>query len=580
MIKNFFSRTGIPIRVNSPQECPENVCVVFVSLGSPIFNESYFKALELAAINAGASGLLIVLLDELEVVNWRLLYGHDIQSQGDHIPRDYVAERCIRVEAAASVVSKVRLYFLRYSQWRERCSLLLKTLDHFKSIVLSERPLFSLITNETYRNLTPRLRRLGVQNRRHPLVEDLSQYLIDEIAAKLVLNRLCNISCEFAPKSDRELFRRVMANKEVAALTEMDAIFPLKIIDSCGGLGGLKVNGLEFSYQARSRGESFTLGPLNFSAAAGEILGVYGPSGCGKTTLLRLIAGHLKLSRGNVRVGMEDITSKTPGQRSVITVFQEMALFDHLTVAGNIAYGLRRAMKGSSKRTKDLTDIYMRRFEIDQFSKKKPRDISGGERQRTAIARSLIVEPSVLLFDEPTSNLDRGRIETLALWLQSIVQGQNTPTVVIVSHDRDFLFTLCDRVLVLDKGLVVADARPLDYICQPQSLRAAQILGTHGWVCRRNSRTGESSSKTYLVPPDGVAHGDLNSEISQPILVTVKWEGGLFRGDQRLVRLRVVGDEYSGVLFVPEDLGISREGNSNTSRSVYVNLNRCSAIET
>ncbi len=192
---------------------------------------------------------------------------------------------------------------------------------------------------------------------------------------------------------------------------------------------------------------------VSFSVASGEMLGILGHSGCGKSTLLRMIAGLLQSDRGKAVIGGEDITALAPGKRGVGMVFQEPTLFPHIRVADNVGYGL--VSRGMGRREAGRrAEALLERFGLGGFGRRWPDSLSGGEKQRAAIARTLAVEPLAVLFDEPLSSLDLHLRKRLR---EEIRQSQRELgfTGIIVSHDIEEIREVSDSVLVMKKGAVI-----------------------------------------------------------------------------------------------------------------------------
>ncbi len=218
---------------------------------------------------------------------------------------------------------------------------------------------------------------------------------------------------------------------------------------------------------------------LSLDVQAGELLALLGPSGSGKTTLLRIIAGLDHPDSGRIIFGGEDATGLPVQQRAVGFVFQHYALFKHLTVADNIAYGLnarerkRRPPKAEIKnRVGNLLDL----VKLSGFASRYPSQLSGGQRQRVALARALAVEPRVLLLDEPFGALDAQVRKDLRRWLREI-HDRTGQTTIFVTHDQDEALELSDRVAVLDKGRLQQVGTPDEVQEQPVSPTVLKFLG-------------------------------------------------------------------------------------------------------
>jgi ABC-type Fe3+/spermidine/putrescine transport system ATPase subunit len=200
---------------------------------------------------------------------------------------------------------------------------------------------------------------------------------------------------------------------------------------------------------------------VSFSAHQGEFITVLGPSGCGKTTLLRLIAGLDEADGGSVYVDGIDILRLKPEKRGIGFVFQDLALFPHLSVQENVAYGLR--VQGySGKELHQAVELALQNVNLAGFGKRRVQTLSGGERQRVAIARSLAPKPRLLLLDEPLSSLDAPLRKRMALELREMVQNGGV-TALHVTHDQAEAFSLSDRILVMNQGRIEASGTPDDF---------------------------------------------------------------------------------------------------------------------
>jgi putative spermidine/putrescine transport system ATP-binding protein len=205
------------------------------------------------------------------------------------------------------------------------------------------------------------------------------------------------------------------------------------------------------------------------------MIALLGSSGCGKTTLLRSIAGFVIPDEGTISVGGQDITRLPPEKRETAMMFQSYALWPHMTVAGNIAYGLRmRGWKADRIATR-VADM-LKLLQLDGFTERKVTQLSGGQRQRVALGRALAVDPHLLLLDEPMSNLDyKVRVE-LRHELRAL-QRRIGITAVYVTHDREEALTLADRIAVIDAGRIVQLGTPEEIFHRPQSAFVAGFMG-------------------------------------------------------------------------------------------------------
>jgi ABC-type Fe3+/spermidine/putrescine transport system ATPase subunit len=199
----------------------------------------------------------------------------------------------------------------------------------------------------------------------------------------------------------------------------------------------------------------------------GEVMTLLGPSGCGKTTLLRVIAGLVSPDAGSISIGGRDVTWVPANRRQVGMVFQHYALFPHMTVFGNVAYGLRvrRARREEiGRRVRAALAL----VELDPLAERWPGQLSGGQQQRVALARALILEPQVLLLDEPFGALDAKLREAMQIDLKKLVQRLGI-TTVFVTHDQDEAFTLSDRIAVMEAGRITQMGSPLEIYDRPAS---------------------------------------------------------------------------------------------------------------
>ena len=229
---------------------------------------------------------------------------------------------------------------------------------------------------------------------------------------------------------------------------------------------------------AKRYGAVAALRGVSLDFPAGRLTAVLGPSGCGKTTLLRAIAGFLTLDEGRVRFGDDDVTALPPQRRGTAMVFQSYALWPHMTVFDNVAYGLRlkrvaRPEIGARVRAAlALVEI----GDVETVARRKPAALSGGQQQRVALARALVVEPRVLLLDEPLSNLDAKVRQRLRVEIRRL-QRRVGITTVYVTHDQEEALAIADRVVLMSAGRVVQAGSPQDLYLTPATEFAADFLG-------------------------------------------------------------------------------------------------------
>ena len=232
---------------------------------------------------------------------------------------------------------------------------------------------------------------------------------------------------------------------------------------------------VELDAVGRDFGSFTALHDIDLQIAAGEFAALLGPSGCGKTTTLRLIAGFDSPSRGRIRIGGRDVTDLPPNRRKLGMVFQNYALFPHMTVAENIGFGLKMAGMGRSDieaRVRRMLDM----IHLGQHGDRMPAQLSGGQQQRVAIARSLVTEPAVLLLDEPMGALDKNLRHTMQTELRQMQRDFHI-TTILVTHDQDEALTMSDKVVVMESGHIRQVGSPEDVYDRPSSGFVANFLG-------------------------------------------------------------------------------------------------------
>lgn len=230
----------------------------------------------------------------------------------------------------------------------------------------------------------------------------------------------------------------------------------------------------------RSHTEVVAVNSFNFEIPDGELVGLLGPSGCGKSTTLNMICGLEKPTEGQIFFGEQDVTALAPENRGVGMVFQNYALYPHLTVRQNIAFPLQN-FKGKDKLSKEeinkRVEDAARMVQIEGLLERKPKELSGGQQQRVAIARALVKMPDVLLLDEPLSNLDaRLRLQTREEIRR--IQKKTGITTVFVTHDQEEAMSISDRIVVMKEGVVQQTGRPQAVYDDPANLFVAKFLGT------------------------------------------------------------------------------------------------------
>jgi putative spermidine/putrescine transport system ATP-binding protein len=215
---------------------------------------------------------------------------------------------------------------------------------------------------------------------------------------------------------------------------------------------------------------------INLDIAGGELVALLGPSGCGKSTLLRIISGFVRQSAGRVLFDDTVADPLTPAARGVGIVFQNYALFPHMTISENVAYGLE-ARKWPRERIAKRVAEMLELVHMSEFSRRKPRELSGGQQQRVALARCLAIDPKVLLLDEPFGALDKNLRLDMQIEVKRL-QRQSGITTILVTHDQEEALSMADRVAVMSRGRIEQVSTPTEIYDQPQTLFVNEFVGT------------------------------------------------------------------------------------------------------
>ncbi|MDO4303529.1 MAG: ABC transporter ATP-binding protein [Bacillota bacterium] len=285
---------------------------------------------------------------------------------------------------------------------------------------------------------------------------------------------------------------------------------------------------------------------FTFEIPDGKLIGLLGPSGCGKSTTLNLISGLLKPTSGKIFFGEDDVTDLPPENRGIGLVFQNYALYPHLTVKQNILFPLQN-LKGKDKLSKQemLEKAYTaaRLVQIDELMDRKPGELSGGQQQRVAIARALVKMPRVLLLDEPLSNLDaRLRLQTREEIRR--IQRETRITTIFVTHDQEEAMSISDMIVVMKEGLVQQIGKPQDVYDNPINLFVAKFLGTPPI----NVFEGQVKNNKLYIGEDAVL--DIKDTADQQVYVGVRPEGFTLQEDGPLCC------SLSGVEIMGRDISV------------------------
>ena len=226
----------------------------------------------------------------------------------------------------------------------------------------------------------------------------------------------------------------------------------------------------------KSFGDTKVIHGVTVDIEDGEFIVIVGPSGCGKSTLLRMVAGLESISDGEIRIGGARVNEKEPMDRDIAMVFQNYALYPHMSVRQNMAYGLKIAKKPQAEIDKRVADA-AKLLQLEEYLERRPKQLSGGQRQRVAMGRAIVREPSVFLFDEPLSNLDAKLRVQMRLEIKEL-QSRLGITSLYVTHDQVEAMTMADRMIVMNAGVAEQIGTPLEVYECPQTLFAAQFIGS------------------------------------------------------------------------------------------------------
>ena len=295
---------------------------------------------------------------------------------------------------------------------------------------------------------------------------------------------------------------------------------------------------------------------INLSVADGEMIVLVGPSGCGKSTLLRMVAGLESVTEGRIEIGGRDVVKAEPAERDIAMVFQNYALYPHMTVRGNLEYGLKnRGMKRPEidKRVAAAAEI----LEIGPMLDRKPRQLSGGQRQRVAMGRAIVREPAAFLFDEPLSNLDAKLRVQMRVEIRRLQRRLKT-TSLYVTHDQLEAMTLADRLVVMNAGLVEQVGTPVEVYERPATVFVASFIGSPPMnLLALDYLQGQSSNGEIDLPAEtdlvGIRPDELSLSPPQEPSVTLKAVVELLEpvGSESHLHVRLAGSNQLAIVRVP-----------------------------
>lgn len=237
-----------------------------------------------------------------------------------------------------------------------------------------------------------------------------------------------------------------------------------------------KIGGIVWHDVSKSYGQNLVIPSFSLTIEAGEFIALLGPSGCGKSTLLRMLAGLEPVSGGRIDIAGRDVTDLAPGQRGIAMVFQQYALYPHMTVYDNMAFGLRNIRMDEAEIGRRVAAA-AQMLELGALLERKPGQLSGGQRQRVAIGRAVVKEPQAFLFDEPLSNLDAALRTRTRLELARLHKRLNA-TMLFVTHDQVEAMTLANRIAVMNRGRIEQFAAPMELYDRPATRFVAGFVGS------------------------------------------------------------------------------------------------------
>jgi len=279
----------------------------------------------------------------------------------------------------------------------------------------------------------------------------------------------------------------------------------------------MKAASIEFNHVTKRYGDVVAVRDVSFTIDAGTLVTLLGPSGCGKTTILRMIAGLEQPTEGHIRIGGDDVTDRSASERDVSMVFQSYALFPHMSVLENVRYGLDvSGMPKSDAAARARAALAT--VGLSALDARLPSELSGGQQQRVAVARALVLEPSVLLFDEPLSNLDARLRRQMREEIRELQQRLGL-TVVYVTHDQSEAMAVSDRIIVMNRAVIAQQGAPRELYERPQDSFVAGFMGdanrVRGRLRRRDDVTGdvELGPVTLALPHRGLPDGEIEVAI-------------------------------------------------------------------
>ena len=293
----------------------------------------------------------------------------------------------------------------------------------------------------------------------------------------------------------------------------------------------ITLTGISKAFEHGVKGQIFAVNDVSLTVVPGELLTLLGPSGCGKTTTLRMIAGFEQPTRGSIHIGDRDVTGLRANERNIGFVFQNYAIFPHLSVFENVAYGLRVQNKADDEIKRAVREV-LELVGLGGYAQQQPHQLSGGEQQRVALARAIVFKPRILLFDEPLSNLDAKLRVQMRSEIQQL-QKRLGITTVYVTHDQEEAMAISDRIAVMSGGKIVQIDVAEDLYDHPQNEFVARFIGRANLLDGKLTRvdTGnvavEVLGQTIVVTgaPDGAKAGDAVRVMIRPERIALAVNG-------------------------------------------------------
>ena len=288
---------------------------------------------------------------------------------------------------------------------------------------------------------------------------------------------------------------------------------------------------ISIRHALKKYGENVIIPDLSLEIKEGEFFTLLGPSGCGKTTLLRMIAGFNSIEGGEFYFNDTLINDLDPAKRNIGMVFQNYAIFPHMTVRKNVEFGLKNR-KLSKDKVKEQTDKFMKLMHVDEYADRLPERLSGGQQQRVALARALCIEPAVLLFDEPLSNLDAKLRVEMRTVIKNIQHSVGI-TTVYVTHDQEEAMAVSDRIAVMNEGVIQHVGTPKNIYQRPANLFVSTFIGRSNVM---NAKLVAEDGKCWLVTPSGYRAQMFNVlpeyQKTQDVIMSIRPEELLLSRDQ------------------------------------------------